>query len=348
MKLPWGKKNKLEDGIVTNTTLDEHREVLLKRGSKFKYQVQYEKHKVIINTIVIVFLLLAGAVTLGWYSLYIAKIENNAAFLLSQVAPVPVANINGQNVRYSDYLAQYLASVNVVERQEGAIPRDEDGDRQRAGYRASAMDNAILDSYAIRLARELGIRVTRQEIQDALAERRRIGVQDVTAANFERIIRDSYGLSLSEYTRAFVELPLIRQRVSEAIDGHARGLIDELHGRLAEDGSNFEAIAQDLPEDSGIIVEQSGGAVDMLSLDGGRAMAANDQEAGQVSQPFVSRSGNGYYIVKTISKTRDGRVEYLSFFVPFTELEARVTEHRAEGRIREFIDIRGGSGNSEP
>ena len=339
MKLPWRKKKGLDTGVVTNTTLDEHREVLLKHGNKFKYQVQYEKHKVIINTIVIVVLLLASAVSLGWYSLYVARIENNATFLLSQIAPLPVANVDGKNVRYSDYLAQYLASVNVVERQEGAIPRDEDGDRQRDFYRRTAMDNAILDSYALKLARELGIRVTRQEIGDALAERRRIGEVDVREADFERIIRDSYGLSLGEYTRAFVELPLYRQKVSIAIDDRARSAIEDLRARLADDGSNFEEIAQSLGEDSTIIVEQSAGTVDMMSLDGGRAIVANSQPIGSVSAPFVSRAGTGYYIVKTTNLTRDGKVEYLSFFVQFTELESRVELLKSEGKVKEYIKL---------
>jgi hypothetical protein len=340
MKLPLGKKKKeLGGGVVTNATVDEHREVLLKSANKFKYQVQYEKHKVIVNTIIIVVLLLASAATLGWYSLYVARLENNAAFLLSQIAPLPVANIDGRNVRYSDYLAQYLASVNVVERQEGTIPRDADGDRQREYYRRSAMDNAVVDSYAMKLARELDVRVSRQEVQDALVERRRIGETEVREADFERIIRDSYGLSIGEYTRAFVELPLYRQKVAEAIDERARSMISDLRNTLADDGSNFEEVAQGLDEDSGITVAQSSGAVDMLSLDGGRAVMANSLEVGGVSEPFVSKSGDGYYIVKTTNKTRDGKVEYLSFFVPFTELQNRVDALKNEGKVREFIKI---------
>ncbi|MDR0979578.1 MAG: peptidyl-prolyl cis-trans isomerase [Candidatus Nomurabacteria bacterium] len=339
LKFPWGKKKQLAEGVVTNATLDESREVLLKSAKKFKYQVQYEKHKVIVNTIIIVALLVAGAVTLGWYSLYVARLENNAAFLLSQVAPLPVANIDGQNVRYSDYLAQYLASVNVVERQEGAIPKDEDGDRRREHYRRTAMDNAILDSYALKLARELNIKVSRDEISVALAERRQIGETTVSDANFERVIRDSYKLSLAEYTRAFVELPLYRQKVAEQIDAPARQAVDDLRARLQDDGSNFEEIAQTLGDDSAVVVEQSGGAVDMMSLDGGRATVANAQEVNQVSAPFVSRSGDGYYIVKTTEKTRDGKVAYLSFFVPFTELENQVARLKENGKVRTYIKL---------
>ncbi|MCL2371675.1 SurA N-terminal domain-containing protein [Candidatus Saccharibacteria bacterium] len=343
MKLPWGRKSKKKDlggGVVTNNTLDEHREVLLKSANrKFKYQVQYERHRVIINTIIILVLLVASATTLGWYSLYVARMENNAAFLLTRAVPVPVATINGHRVRYSDYLAQFIASVNVVERQEGAIPRDEDGDRQRAYYRRGALDNAIIDTYARRLARELGIRVTRQDIQEALERRRLVGEIVIGEADFERIIRDNYGLSLSEYIRAFIELPLFRQRVAEAIDDRARAIISDLQSQLNDDGSNFEEVAENLPDDSIVVVEQSPGPVDIMALDGGRAIVAHNQEVGQVSDPFISRSGSGFFIVKTTDKTRDGRVEYLSFFVPFTELESRVQRHRDEGRIREFINL---------
>lgn len=45
--------------LVTNDTVAEHREKILAGGRKFKYPIQYSKHKVIINAIIVVIIIMA-------------------------------------------------------------------------------------------------------------------------------------------------------------------------------------------------------------------------------------------------------------------------------------------------
>ena len=50
---------------ITNETIAEHREQILAGGRRFKYPIQYTKHKLIINTVLIsmasiILLLVAG------------------------------------------------------------------------------------------------------------------------------------------------------------------------------------------------------------------------------------------------------------------------------------------------
>ena len=54
IKLKRNKKQKASSaGRITNETIAEHRERILAGGRKFKYPIQYNKHKLIINTMII-------------------------------------------------------------------------------------------------------------------------------------------------------------------------------------------------------------------------------------------------------------------------------------------------------
>ncbi|MCL2085695.1 hypothetical protein FWH09_02050, partial [Candidatus Saccharibacteria bacterium] len=54
--------------------------------------------------------------------------------------------------------------------------------------------------------------------------------------------------------------------------------------------------------------------------------------------PFLSRAGDAWFIVKTLSKS-NGRVEYESLTIPLTTFGDRLRQLDGEGRIEEFIRL---------
>lgn len=322
---------------ITSSTIDEHREAVLSKGRRFKYPIQYTKHKLVINTIIISTLAIVAICATVWFQLYRAQSTGDIVFRITQFVPLSVARIDDQNVRYSDYLMQLRSSITALEHQLGhRLDDSEDARHQLEMFKRIALDNSIKNAYVIKLARELDIRIDRDQIRAIFDEHRTSGGVEITEANFIRIIRDNYGLSRSEYERMFIELPLLKQAVQVAIDDRARALVEELESRLLPDGSNFDLITGEFA--GRITVESSGTLVPSTNLDGGRAAQAIQLEPGQVSAPFLSRAGNNFFIVRTIQR-QDDRVEYISISVPLTELQRRIDEHREAGRIREFITI---------
>ena len=87
-----------------------------------------------------------------------------------------------------------------------------------------------------------------------------------------------------------------------------------------------------------VLYEETGGLVDQMNVDGGRAAVAVTLEPGQISQRFVTTSGDGYCFVKLIEKT-DSAVDYTSIKVPFTALEQRLSTLRQEGKVKEYITL---------
>ena len=95
---------------ITNETVAEHRERILAGGRKFKYPIQYARHKLVINAILVSVAVAVLLIVIGWWQLY--PMQNSSAFMyrLTRVIPVPVAIVDGEHVPYRDYLVQYRGS----------------------------------------------------------------------------------------------------------------------------------------------------------------------------------------------------------------------------------------------
>ena len=72
-KLNRKKQPEEPKGRITTDTLAEHREKVLAGGRKFKYPMQYARHKLVINAIIIGVAAVILLVVLGWYLLYPAQ-----------------------------------------------------------------------------------------------------------------------------------------------------------------------------------------------------------------------------------------------------------------------------------
>ena len=320
---------------ITNTTVEARRQEILEKGRKFKYPVQYSKHKLDINAIVISTIAAAiGAIAL-WYQLY--KVQNTGTFIyrVSLFAPVSVADIDGEKALYSDYLAQYRSNISVTEKQEGPLASKEDEKRRSDYYKRQSMDNIIANTFAIKLAKEYSISVSDEEIEEVFNEHRKTSNSEISESAFNKIIEDNYGLSPREYRRMFIELPLLRKKVTAHIDGNAKQLQSEVVAKLKANDNDFAKTADQF---GGRVEMSAPGFVKLTNIDGGRTQIAATLSKGQVSKPFISRASDGYYIVKLLDK-KDDEVSYAYIKIPFTEFNKHLESIKSEGKIKEYISV---------
>lgn len=314
--------------------VEERRDEVLARGRKFKYPMQYAKHKLIINTIVVAVVAIVLMVVAGWAMLYKIQDTGDMIYRVTQVFPVPVAKVDGVNVRYSDYLMIYRSNLMTAEQQGGQLGDSEDADAVREGYKQAALESAIEYTYALKLGRELGVTVTDEEVSEAFDEHRKVGGVERSEEGFLKILRDNFGMNKSEYRR-MLYLSLMRAKVSQEVDKRAQELSEEVERILAEQDGNLTAAAE-LGAD--VTYEETGRLVDNMNVDGGRSTMAMRLEVGQVSSRFLSSNGDGYYYVKLIDKT-DAEVNYQSLKIEFTEFDKMVAELYAEGKVDVYIEV---------
>lgn len=314
--------------------VEERRDEVLARGRKFKYPMQYAKHKLIINTIVVSVVAIVVMVVAGWAMLYKFQDTGDMIYRVTQVFPVPVAQVDGANVRYSDYLMIYRSNLMTAEQQGGQLGNSEDADVVREGYKEAALGSAVEYTYATKLGKELGLTVTEAEVTEAFDEHRKVGGVERSEEGFLKILQDNFGMNKSEYRR-MLYLSLMRAKVAQEVDEPARKLSQQVEQILAEQDGNLTAAA-DLG--AGVTYEETGRLVDNMNVDGGRSMMAMKLEVGQVSPRFLSSNGDGYYYVKLIDKT-DSEVNYHSLKIEFTKFDQMVAALYKEGKVEMYIEV---------
>jgi len=328
MKLLSKKEKQTEQEKV-----DERREEVLAQGRKFKYPLQWTKHRIVISTVLIAFVVIAVLIVGGWLALYRFNMTDDLLFRVTKILPISVATVDDESVRFSDYLMLYRSSITSIERQSGQVDNEASIEALRAQYRRAALSEAEKYTYAVKLAHENDITISDEDVDAEFERHLHIGGIERSEDSFVKIVEDNFGLSKTEYKR-MLYLTLLKAKVEEKIDKKASELASKVEKMLAENGGNYTAVAEALGEE--IVYEETGGYVSAQNIDGGRASEAIKLEPGGQSGKFVSINGDGYYFVKLIAKT-DTEVNFVSIKVPFTEFQSQFEALEQDNKISEFI-----------
>lgn len=321
---------------ITNDTVAEHREKILAGGRKYKYPRQYQKHRLVLVSIGVVIVALVLLAVLSWHQLYIAQNTSGILYRVTQIIPVSVASVNGEPVRYSDYLMRYRSSMYYYQQYNSLNENTADGKRQSEYTKRKELTSSERFSFARQIAREKKIKVSDQDI-DALIEAD-IQAQGVSMQAYERtVLRSYFNWSLGEY-RDIVRDRIALREVSFYIDTNAKQRINNIR-RSATSGVDFQLLAREQSDDI-LVVKSNGGDAGVmprgnLDADGLIAAAAN-LEPNQISD--IIRATDAYYIIKLISKTSD-TVHFYRIRVGLTEFEDRFKKLQTDGKIKEYIHI---------
>ena len=319
--------------ITEREKVEQRREEVLAQGRKFKYPMQYAKHRLVINTLLVAVVAIVLMVVAGWAMLYKLQDTGNMIYRVTQVLPVPVAEVDGAKVRYSDYLMIYRSNLQAAEQQGGQLGEGEDAEMVREGYKEAAMEQAVMYTYALKLGKEMNITVTDNEITQAFDEHRKVGGVERSEESFLKIVRDNFGMNRTEYRR-MLYLTLMKSKVAQAVDTHAQELVEQAEKLIEEKSGDLWAVADALGAE--VEYEATGQLVDNMNVDGGRSNKAMTLDVDQVSEKFLSSNGDGYYFVKLAEKT-DSQVNYSSIKITFSEFDLRVANLYDEGKVKEYI-----------
>lgn len=311
--------------------IEERREEVLSQGRKFKYPLQYAKHKVVLWTVIIATLALAVMAGIGYLALYKFQNTGDMLYRLTKIIPAPVATIDGAKVRYSDYLMIYKSSIKPLEQQK-QLGDDKDSETMRVHYKREALNEAENYTYALKLAEELGVKVSDKAVERAILRHRKAGGLDRSNESFEKVLHDNFGLTKSEYKR-LIYLGLAKAEVAQKIDKKAEKIADEVQEKLKTE-KDMEKVAKEMGKK--VAYEQTGGMVDEMNIDGGRATVARKMKEGEVSKRILASGGDGYYFVKLLRK-KDKNIEYESIKINLSEFNDKLKMLRKDNKVTERI-----------
>lgn len=337
-KLLRRSKVVLPPSRITNDTVAEHRERILAGGRRFKYPVQYARHKLVFNAILISVGALIAIIGVGYWQLYPAQNTSEFVYRVTKVIPLPVAYVDSEPVPYSDYLMKYLSSVHYLEQKEQVSLKSDDGKRQVEFIKQSAMDDAIADAYARKLAIKMNITVSDVELETYLKAQRQSSDGEVSQQTYDAVVLDYYGWSPDEYRYA-MKVKILRQKVTYAIDVSALSISDSLKPQVTAANANLQAIADAMNKTTpGQVLYGSSGLVPKTNQDGGLAAVAATLTKGAVSDAVKSTTGSGYYYVRLLD-SNDTQVSYDYIQVPLTTFKQQLLDIMKANKVTRLISV---------
>lgn len=335
------KKQPSEDansgsGRITNETVAEHRERVLAGGRKFKYPLQHNKRRIVINSIIIVFIATILLVTLCWWQLYPTQNTSKFMYRITQIIPFPVARVDGSFVPYAHYFMELRSAIHYLETKEAVNFSSDDGKRQLEYQKRLALNKTLENALAAKLAHENGVQITNKDVDDFVKTQIQSSRLGVSEEVYRKVIEDYYDWSFSEYKQS-IHNQLLRKKVVAKIDAPALKLITDVSSQVKA-GGDFAKLAQQHSEDTP--TKANGGDLGLLPKTSddpnGLLKAAASLQPGQVSE--VITGVDGYYLVK-LQEQKESEVRISKIFIAYKEFDQRLAKLKANKKIDEYIKI---------
>ena len=349
-KLPKSKKAPTSLRI-TNDNISEHREDILAKGRKLKYPMQYSKKRLIVISIVVV---VAAVTTFGLWlnnALYKQQQTGDFFFSVTKILPLNVASVDGQPVRYQDYLRRLRADVHYYLNHEHRSFNSDEGEVELNYHKRKDLDVAEKAAYVEYLAEQNDISVSMDEVDAEIAAMREANGE--TEEGLISTLESYYGWSMSDY-RLTTHDQMLEQAVSYAIDNEAKETADEVLERL-QAGADFSVVAGngtsgDTTQQTGSVSSvqmlpnvQNGGTITAKTTDQdptGVVQAVSKLSVGELTEVGRMRSNNtNYYYIARLDAKDGEDIQYSLILIKLTKLDDDFAKLRADGKIEEYISV---------
>jgi len=322
---------------ITNETVAEHREDVLKGARKYKYPLQHSKHRIVI---VSAGLLAVAVVTFFVYTgLALYKFQSSSAFMyrVTQVLPLPVARAGKSFVAYENYLFELRRYQHYYQSQQRVDFGSKDGQRQLNRYKPVALDEVVQAAYVKQLAVLHHVSVSKGDLNTELAA---LKAQNHSSdQELADVTSKFFGWSLDDLKRELTQ-ELLAQKVASVLDTNAHSRANAVAGQI-ESGGDFAALAKQYSED--LTTKDNGGqyadtAITPASIDVPPPVVQllQNMTPGQVSG--VIWAGNSFEIVKLVSNA-DGKMvaAHISFNV--TPISTYVAQYQKTHARHTYIKV---------
>lgn len=321
---------------ITNETVAEHREAVLKGARKYILPLQHSKHQVVIITSTLFVVALIGFFTYVTLALY--KFQQSSTFLyrVTQVIPFPVARTDGDFVSYENYLFELRHYTHYYETQQKLNFSDEGGQKQLDTFKEQARQKVVDDALVRQLAKENGVSVSEKEITDQInlvRNQNRLGENDQV---FEDVLKDYWGWTVNDFKRSLKQQLLARKVVAKLdtdTQARAAAALAQVQG-----GADFAAVAKSSSDDMN--TKDAGGEYGFPVNRTNRDLSAQTVDAlfnlqpGQISG--IVNTGYTLEIVKNI-ETNGDRIRGAHIQFTFKDINTYLDPLKESGKTSTYI-----------
>jgi|JI10StandDraft_1071094.scaffolds.fasta_scaffold199326_1 hypothetical protein len=325
---------------ITNDTVAEHREKILAGGRRYKYPIQYARHRLVFNAIIITVAAVIVLSLLLWWQLYIVQNTSTYVYRITQVLPLPIASIDGSSVRYSDYLLYQRPSAYYLEKFGDDKNTTKSGNSELNYVKRAALDRAIVITYARKVAQDKNLVVSESDIEKAFNDLRSASNGTLSEEAITTSAERNFGFTKGDIYQQYRN-SLTVSKAAFAVDDTARIQKNEVQRVINEKKTtDLSAIAKqfnDKKKDS--VIYGMSGLVNLSNISSGiRAADVAKLEKGVISAPIQSITDDGYFFIKLVEKN-DTQVSYEFIQVPLHVLNDQVATLKKQNKVHEYISI---------
>jgi hypothetical protein len=321
---------------ITNETVAEHREDVLRGARKYKYPLQHSKHTIVVMSTTLLILAVVSFFVYTGLALY--KFQSSSSFMyrITQVLPLPVARAGSHFVSYENYLFELRRYEHYYQSQQRVNFGSEDGKRQLERYKPVALNEVIQAAYVKQLAAKNHIKVTSAEVNAQMQ-----ALQAQNQSNEEELADVTnlfFGWSLSDLKREIGQ-ELLAQKVATTLDTGAQAKAANVLSQL-QGGADFGALAAQYSSDAD---KANGGqytdtAISESSTDIPPAVvrALEKLQVGQTSD--VVKAGNTLEIVK-LTGNANGKMQASHISIKVTDISEYVNQYAKVHPTHRYIKV---------
>lgn len=321
---------------ITNETVAEHREHVLKGARKYKYPLAHSKHRIVIVSTGLLVAALVGFFVYCGISLY--KLQSSSAFMyrVTQVLPFPVARAGKSFVAYENYLFELRRYQHYYQTQQRVDFNSKSGKDQLASYKPKAMQEVVQAAYVKQLAAQNHVTVTASDLNtelDTLRAQNQSNDQELAD-----VTNKFFGWSLDDLKRE-IKQELLAQKVAATLDTATQSRAQKVLAQV-QSGADFGTVAS---ASSDAFDKTAGGqygdtAITDASTDVPAPVVEQLQKmkVGQVSN--VIEAGSTLEIVKLLANDNGKlKAQHISFNV--TPIETYVAAYQKTHPTHYYIKV---------
>ncbi|MBL8121332.1 peptidylprolyl isomerase [Candidatus Saccharibacteria bacterium] len=325
---------------ITNETVAEHREEVLRGARKYKYPLEHSKRRIVVVSSSLLFAAFIGFIVYTGLSLYRYQSTSLFIYRVTQIIPLPVAKVGGRWVAYENYLFELRRYMHYYQTQQQVDFETESGNFQLDSYRPKALRQVIDATYVKDLAAKNNVRVTEQEVDDAIVTLRAQNQLGSNNDELASITKKFFDWSIDDLRRQLRQ-ELLAQKVAATLDSTAKteaeNIVKQLNG-----GIDFQALAKQVSDDES--TKANGGqyndtAITMSSQEVPPAVirALGSMKPGQTSD--IIRTPTSFEIVKLISVDA-GKYKAAHIQVQFKNIQTYIQPLEKSTPVKQFIQVK--------
>lgn len=321
---------------ITNETVAEHREDVLKGARKYKYPLAHSKHKIVIISTTLLIVALVGFFVYSGIALY--KLQSSSAFMyrVTQVVPFPVAKAGKNFVSYENYLFELRRYEHYYQTQQRVDFSTKSGKDQLASYKPKALNEVVQAAYVKQLAAQNHVSISTAELNaelDSLRAQNQSSDQELAD-----VTNKFFGWSIDDLKRE-IKQELLAQKVAATLDGATQAKAATVATQAAG-GTDFGTL---VTQNSQAPDKANGGqyadtAITAASTDVPPAVVRELQkmQVGQVSG--VIQAGNTLEIVKLLGND-NGKLKAAHISFNVTPIDTYVAQYEKTHPMHAYIKV---------